>query len=82
VLDTIFFLGVFKSVVVITVQSDFCSEIHQNNIFLFLKNYFGISTLKQFENIKKLILNKKFKFLKNTISTASPNNYLIFQRKH
>jgi hypothetical protein len=59
VLDTIFFLGVFKSVVVITVQSDFCSEIHQNNIFLFLKNYFGISTLKQFEKIKKLILNKK-----------------------
>jgi hypothetical protein len=53
------FFSVFKSVVVIAVQSDFCSEIHQNNIFLFLKNYFEISTLKQFEKIKKLILNKK-----------------------
>ena len=58
-LDTTFFLGVFKSVVVIAVQSDFFSEMYQNNIFLFFKNYFNFSTSKQYENIKKLILNKK-----------------------
>jgi hypothetical protein len=33
-------VGMFESVVVIVFQSVFHSEIHQNNIFLFLKNYF------------------------------------------
>jgi hypothetical protein len=59
VLDTTVFLGVFKSVVVIAFQSDFFWEMYQNNIFLFFKNYFNFSTSKQYENIKKLILNKK-----------------------
>ena len=58
-LDTTVFLGVFKSVVVIVFQSDFFWEMYQNNIFLFFKNYFNFSTSKQYENIKKLILNKK-----------------------
>jgi hypothetical protein len=31
---------VFESVVAVVFQSFFYSKIHQNNIFLFLKNYF------------------------------------------
>jgi hypothetical protein len=32
--------GLFGSVVAIAFQSAFHSEMHQNDIFLFLKNYF------------------------------------------
>jgi hypothetical protein len=32
--------GVFGSVVMVVFQSAFHSEMHQNNIFLFFKNYF------------------------------------------
>jgi hypothetical protein len=31
---------VFESVVAVVFQSAFRIEIHQNNVFLFLKNYF------------------------------------------
>jgi hypothetical protein len=30
----------FGGVVVIDFENDFCVEMHQNNIFLFFKNYF------------------------------------------
>ena len=52
----------------IVVQKKFCSKMYQNNIFfIFLKLFL---TSKQSKNIeKKLILNqKKFKFVKNTLS--------------
>ena len=52
----------------IVVQKKICSKMHQNNIFfIFLKLFL---TSKQSKNIeKKLILNqKKFKFVKNTLS--------------
>jgi hypothetical protein len=41
-MDTVDLEGVYKcgSVVVIAFQSSFHSEMYQNNIFLFLKNYF------------------------------------------
>jgi hypothetical protein len=41
-------------VVAVTVQSAFCLEMHQNNIFFyFLKIIFDISISKRYENIKK-----------------------------
>jgi hypothetical protein len=33
-------MGVFGIVVAVAVQSAFCLEMHQNKVFLFLKNYF------------------------------------------
>jgi len=43
-------------------QSTFCLWRNWNNIFLFLKIIFNINTLKQYKNIKKIILifNKAF----------------------
>jgi hypothetical protein len=44
--------------IVVVVQSVFCLEMHQNNIFfIFKKIIFDINTLQRFENIKKI--NKK-----------------------
>jgi len=40
-------------VVAVAVQSVFCLEMHQNNVFSFLKINFDISTSKQSENTKK-----------------------------
>jgi hypothetical protein len=34
-------------------QNIFRAEMHQNNIFLFLKNNFEISALKQYKTYKK-----------------------------
>jgi hypothetical protein len=31
---------VFGSAAAVAFQSTFCAEMHQNNVFLFLKNYF------------------------------------------
>jgi len=46
--------------VVIAFQSVFYLEMHQDNIFYFLKFIFDINTLKQSKNTKtKLILNKQ-----------------------
>jgi hypothetical protein len=56
-------------VIAVAVQNTFRLEIYQNNIFLFLKIIFEISTLKRSKNIKKLIFNKKilfFEFFRNT----------------
>jgi hypothetical protein len=56
----------------------FYLKIYENNIFIFLKIIFDISTLKRFKNIKKLISSKKNK-LQNTILTAKAktNRFLI-----
>jgi hypothetical protein len=46
--------------VVVVFQSAFYLEMHQHNIFYFLKFIFDINTLKQSKNTKtKLFLNKK-----------------------
>jgi hypothetical protein len=46
--------------VVIAFQSVFYLEMHQDNVFYFLKFIFDINSLKQFKNTKtKLILNKQ-----------------------
>jgi hypothetical protein len=43
----------FGIMVAVAVQSAFCLEIHQNNIFFLKKIIFEIRTLKRFKNIKK-----------------------------
>ena len=40
-------MGMFGSMVTIIFQNTFHAEIHKNDIFLFFKNYFEISTSKQ-----------------------------------
>jgi hypothetical protein len=37
----------------VAVQSAFCLEMHQNEVFLFFKITIDTSTSKRFENIKK-----------------------------
>ena len=65
--------GLFESVVVGLFQSVFYAEIHQNDVFLFLKNYFWDQHIKTIQNIqkKKLIFSKKNKF--EFFGTAFPN---------
>jgi hypothetical protein len=48
-------------VVVVAVQSAFCLEMHQNDVFFFFlkKIIFEISTSKRSENIKKNFSKKK-----------------------
>jgi hypothetical protein len=57
----------FGSVVVIAFQNIFLAEMHQNDFFLFFKNYFLDQHIEIIQNIKKIIFNKKIKFFKNTI---------------
>ena len=48
--------------------------MHQNNIFfIFLKLFLKSAYQNDLKQIKKLIFNKKIKFLKNIIYTAFPN---------
>jgi len=55
----------FRSVVAVVFQSVFYAEMHQNDVFLFLKNYFWDQYIKTIQNIQKnLIFNKKIKILK------------------
>jgi len=50
----------FRSVVAVVFKSIFHAEMHQNNIFLFFKNYFWNQRIKTIQNIqKKLIFSKK-----------------------
>jgi hypothetical protein len=50
----------------IVFQSVFRAEMHQNDVFLFLKNYFWDQHIKTIQNIyKKLIFNKKKLNFKN-----------------
>jgi len=43
----------------------------------FLKIIFEINVLKQFKNLKQLILIKKFNFLKNRSSPCLPSCWLV-----
>jgi hypothetical protein len=49
----------FESVVVIAFQNIFFAEMHQNDFFLFFKNYFLDQHIEIIQNIKKIIFNKK-----------------------
>jgi ketopantoate reductase len=55
-------------VVAVDFQRTFCIEMHQNNIFLFLKNYFLDQHIKTIQNILK-----KINFFGNAVCTAFPN---------
>jgi hypothetical protein len=58
----------FGNIVVIVFQNIFLAEMHQNNFFLFFKNYFLDQHIKMIQNIKKIIFNKKkLIFLKTPI---------------
>jgi len=50
-----------RSVVAIVFQHAFYLEMHQNNIFYFLKINFDISTLKWSENTKNILIWSKEK---------------------
>ena len=39
-------MGLFESVVVVAFQNAYRAELHQNDVFLFFKNQFEISTSK------------------------------------
>jgi hypothetical protein len=62
----------FKIVIAVVVQSEFCLEMHQNKIFLI----FYISTSKRSENKKNIILSKK-KF-QNFLAKHSLNCWKCF----
>ena len=50
----------FDNVVVVTFQIAFCAEIHANDIFLFLKNYFWHQHIKTIQKIQTTLnFNKK-----------------------
>jgi hypothetical protein len=52
-------LDMFENVVVVVFKSVFLAEMHQNDIFLFFKNYFWDQRIKTIQNIpKKLIFSK------------------------
>ena len=56
----------FGSVVVIDFQNIFHAEMHQNNIFSFLKNYFSDQRKKKrFKIYKKIIFSKTIEYFEN-----------------
>jgi hypothetical protein len=61
---------VFVSVVVIAFKSAFRAEMHQNDTFLFIKNYFLNHRIKTIQNTQKINF-KKNNFLKNTFAPHS-----------
>jgi hypothetical protein len=74
-------------VVMVIFQSVFHAEIHQNDVFIFFKNYFWDQHIKTIQNIKKkLIFNKKnLKFLWNTMPKWCQNlkhNHEILYEKN
>jgi hypothetical protein len=56
-------VGLFKSVIVVAFQSAFHVEMHQNDVFLYLKNCFWDQRIKTIQNIKKILIFSKKKFL-------------------
>jgi len=63
--------GMFESVVAVAFQSAFHVELHQNNVFLFFKNYFWDQRIKMNQNMatKNLFLAKKMNFLKTQVGS-------------
>ena len=51
--------GVFEIVVIMTVQNAFLIEIDQNEVFLFLKNYFWHQYIKKIWKYKKNYVKQK-----------------------
>jgi hypothetical protein len=49
---TVGYLSVFSSVVVGAFQITFCSKIHANDVFSFLKIIFDINTSKRYKTYK------------------------------
>jgi hypothetical protein len=56
---------IFRSLVVITFQSVFYLEMHQNNIFYFLKITFYIVHQNNLKTLKNINLKKKLIFFQN-----------------
>ena len=52
--------GLFGSVFTVAFQSAYRTEIHQNDVFLFFKNHFEISTSKWSKNIKTYSFKMNF----------------------
>jgi hypothetical protein len=71
-------------VVAVVFQNVFYLEMHQNNFFLFLKNYFWYQPIKiiwkhqKYINLKQ---RKKIKFLKNTFETQKQIKFYEIQLK-
>ena len=61
----------FWNVEVVAFQSTFYLEIHQNNIFYFLKNIFDISISKQYEHKNKKFQQKKLNFNRSSFKPQS-----------
>ena len=63
----------FESVVVVTFQSAFRAEMHQNNIFLFFLKLFlrSAQRIKTIQNIKKILIfnKKKLNFYRTQFTT-------------
>jgi hypothetical protein len=55
------------SVVMITFQIIFYTEMHDNDIFLFFKNYFKYQYIKTTQNIQNILNFNKTKTFENTI---------------
>jgi hypothetical protein len=65
-------------VVAVAFQITFCAEMHANDVFLFLKNYFWHQQIKTIQNVQTILSfskKKKLKFFENTICTAFPNMF-------
>jgi hypothetical protein len=66
--------GLFEIVVTVAVQSVFCLEMHQSEVFLFFKKIFLTSTYQNdMKTLKKFHLKKQIKIFENTIYTTFPN---------
>jgi hypothetical protein len=50
-------------VIVVVFQSVFYIEMHQNDAFLFLKNYFLDQRIKTIQNIQKKLIFSKIKLI-------------------
>ena len=75
---------VFESVVAVAFQSIFYSKMHQNNVFLFLKNYFWHQHIKMIYIYIYIFVNfkqKKLKFLENTVLTVFPNTTKMYSSR-
>jgi len=71
-------------VVVVTFQSAFYLEMHQNNFFIFFKNYFWYQRIKMIlKHKKKLIWSEKNKFFKSTFEMQKQTKFYETQlQKH
>jgi hypothetical protein len=68
------------SVVAGAFQITFCTKIHVNNVFSFLKNYFWHQHIKTIQNVQTILnfsTKKKLKFFGNAAAAAFPNIPLV-----